>query len=497
GPSQGPSVGFSSDVRLGGPQHKTGGIVFTYNRASGSGPASPYFRGLDLEQTSSGTNGAVWRYGQKQSRPVTVGKNSVVKYAEDYQAVQAASYSIQMVNSPQGYGDLLFYPGQLLKIDRSASARSSDVSAAASNLTTMDRLSGTKEGGQGTYKTTVVYSVASESQLQSAGTSYPAWVAPYRSFGSNYRPAIVEQRIHDLAVQITAGTTNVYDAATAIETYLRANYNYTLTPNQPPRERDPISYFLFQTKEGYCEYFASAMGDLLRSLGIPTRLVNGYGPGSYNESLGKYVVRESDAHTWVEVYFPSYGWIPFEPTPDGTYFPIPRGVPGAACSRDSAACDTAAAAAGAEANANSRIVPGMLDPGQLGVGAAASQGNTGPNLLAWVLLGLGVLLLAGLLGTFRYLRPRTARGVWKRVGRLTSMAGLGAREGETPLEFGTRLAKEMPEAASAVRRVVDRFTVAAYAPPELAAGARADVLSAWADLRPSLIRRLTRRLRLA
>jgi hypothetical protein len=362
----------------------------------------------------------------------------------------------------------------------------------------MDRLSGTgRQGGSGSYKVTAVYSVASDSQLQSAGTDYPAWLAPYRTVGASYRPKAVQQNIHELAVQITQGATTPADQATAIETYLRTNYAYTLTPNNPPSNQDPLDYFLFKTKEGYCEYFATAMGDLLRSLGIPTRLVNGYGSGTYNESLGRYVVKESDAHTWVEVYFPNYGWIPYEPTPDGTYFPITRGAPGAACSRDSAACDTNAAEAGTAVNPNNKPAPGTLDPGQLGVGTGASQGPLAPTVLPYLLAGLAVLLLGLWLAIARYLRPRTVGGVWKRLRSLSSLAGLGAREGETPLEFGARLAREMPEAAGPVRKVAERFTVAAYAPPEVAGTSRDAVLTAWSELRPALLRRLTRRLRLA
>jgi hypothetical protein len=503
GQTTGVSIGFEPDVKLGGPVHKTGAVVLTYQRTGGSGPPSPYFRGLNLVQTYNGATGAGWRYNPSLGGPARIGKDTPVKYAEDYVAVQASTYSVQMVEPPAGAPDLLFYPGQLVKVDRAASARSSPGTpqpsgTAGPTLTTMDRLSGAgRQGGSGSYKVTDVYSVASESQLQSAGTNYPAWLGPYRTVGTSYRSRSVEQMVHDLAVQVTQGAANPYDQATAIETYLRTNYSYTLTPNQPPRDADPLAYFLFKTKEGYCEYFATAMGDMLRLLGIPTRLVNGYGPGTYNESLGKYVVKESDAHTWVEVYFPSYGWIPFEPTPDGTYFPVPRGAPGAACSRDSAACDTNAAEEGGAVNPNNKLVPGILDPGQLGVGTNASQGSLAPTILPYALAGLAVLLLGVWLAVARYLRPRTVSGVWNRLRRLSSLAGTAPREGETPLEFGARLAKEIPEAAGPARRVAERFTVAAYAPPAVAATSREAVLSAWADLRPALLRRLTRRLRLA
>src|SRR5260370_32839126 len=72
------------------------------------------------------------------------------------------------------------------------------------------------------------------------------------------------------------------------------------------------------------------MGDMLRSRGIPTRLVNGFGPGTFENTINSFVVRSEDAHTWVEVYFPKYGWIQFEPTHDNVYTPIPRGLSGGA-----------------------------------------------------------------------------------------------------------------------------------------------------------------------
>ena len=115
------------------------------------------------------------------------------------------------------------------------------------------------------------------------------------------------------------------------------------------------------------------MGDMLRSLGIPTRLVNGYGPGTYDEKLGRYVVKESDAHTWVEAYFPTYGWIPFEPTPDSVYFPIPRGTVGGTCAPDSEVCN-----AGTEVGAGTGVVSARPDHGDLLAGDSGLAYGTLP-----------------------------------------------------------------------------------------------------------------------
>src|SRR5207253_6866831 len=91
-------------------------------------------------------------------------------------------------------------------------------------------------------------------------------------------------------------------------------YSYTLNLTGKPG-RDPLAHFLFEARAGHCEYFASAMAIMLRTLGIPSREVNGFLPGEYNDLAGDYIVRASDAHSWVEVYFPGDGWQVFDPTP--------------------------------------------------------------------------------------------------------------------------------------------------------------------------------------
>jgi protein-glutamine gamma-glutamyltransferase len=126
----------------------------------------------------------------------------------------------------------------------------------------------------------------------------------------------LDQRVRDLARRITAQAATPYDKAAAIESYLLSNYRYTLNLTGRPGE-DALARFLFVTRAGHCEYFATAMTILLRTLDIPARYVNGFLPGEYNDVGNDYVVRASDAHSWVEVYFPGYGWLTFDPTPAG------------------------------------------------------------------------------------------------------------------------------------------------------------------------------------
>ncbi|HUO33616.1 MAG TPA: DUF3488 and transglutaminase-like domain-containing protein [Candidatus Acidoferrum sp.] len=147
--------------------------------------------------------------------------------------------------------------------------------------------------------------------LRRAGEDYPDFV---RNIYFQLPP--LDPRIRKLADQMTAHAKSPYDKAADIERGLKVGYTYTLDLTGTPG-MDPMAHFLFQSKSGNCEYFASAMVLLLREEGVPARYVTGFLAGEYNDVAGDYIVRASDAHAWVEVYFPRYGWITFDPTPPG------------------------------------------------------------------------------------------------------------------------------------------------------------------------------------
>jgi len=123
-----------------------------------------------------------------------------------------------------------------------------------------------------------------------------------------------DPRIVDLALEVVGGEGAPLEQARRLEEYLRAAYGYTL---ELPRTRadDPLARFLFERREGHCEYFASSMAVMLRLLDIPSRIVNGFAGGRANPLTGLQVLRAADAHSWVEAYIPGYGWLAFDPTP--------------------------------------------------------------------------------------------------------------------------------------------------------------------------------------
>jgi protein-glutamine gamma-glutamyltransferase len=144
--------------------------------------------------------------------------------------------------------------------------------------------------------------------LRSASGAIPPQIREYLQL------PMLDPRIPELARKITGAAQNPFDQAAAIERYLMTSFGYTLEMSRvaPP---DPLADFLFVRKQGHCEYFASSMAIMLRTLGIPSRVVNGFRASEFNDLTANYVIRASSAHSWVEAYFPGYGWISFDPTP--------------------------------------------------------------------------------------------------------------------------------------------------------------------------------------
>jgi len=176
-------------------------------------------------------------------------------------------------------------------------------------------------GGE-TYQVDAFLSNPNTGQLREAGQFYPAWVSDkYLQLPDGFSPRIIE-----LAEEITSEYDNPFDKAAAITKYLRDNIDYAESLPQTPRNQDPLEWMIFENKQAYCVYYASAEVLMLRSLGIPARLAVGFAQG---ERVGdirdgervedvregeEYIVRKLDAHAWPEVYFPGIGWVEFEPT---------------------------------------------------------------------------------------------------------------------------------------------------------------------------------------
>jgi transglutaminase-like putative cysteine protease len=161
-----------------------------------------------------------------------------------------------------------------------------------------------------TYSTRASLSTVTVAQMREAGANYPDWVLQrYLEV-----PDALSPRVAQLARDVTSELTTPYDKTAAVTNWLRANISYRETIPAPPANRDPLDWFLFDLKEGFCNYYATAEVLMLRSIGIPARLAVGYAQGELEELTEIYTVRQRDAHAWPEVYFPGLGWVEFEPT---------------------------------------------------------------------------------------------------------------------------------------------------------------------------------------
>ena len=352
-----------------------------------------------------------------------------------------------------------------------------EVATDSSNaLLTVDSVQLQKNPAGAVLTTTSLISDATAAQLQNAGTNYPTFAQQYMGLPDDFTHGAGVVQL--LAQQWTVGTTNAYDAALAIENHLRdpANFTYTLSPPAVPSNEWPIVYFLVSSHRGYCQYFASAMGSMLRSLGIPTRLVNGYGPGTTQAQNGRQGQRQqtvstSDAHTWVESYFPGYGWIPFEPTPsssDGNYQPIARGP-----------IQTVPAPSSTNGGATLPL-PGTQEPaGESPQAAAASAAR--PPVALLVLGGAAALLLLMALAIVIWLAlPRSLHGAWRRVEVLGAFAGMHRQPWETHREYARRLtAVRRLQLPAQVNDIATVCGIAEFSPPGDRNGDDARVLRDW------------------
>ncbi len=340
------------------------------------------------------------------------------------------------------------------------------------------------------YSVTGLASRATADQLREAGTAYPEWVT------SRYLqlPESVTQRTRDLAGRLSEDATNPYDEAIAIQEFLRSTITYNEDIAAPPRDQDVVDYVVFDSREGYCEYYASAMAVMLRSQGIPARVVGGYYPAPWDAEAQGYLYRQKNAHLWVEAYFPGYGWIPFEPTASQesiAYGEVATAVP----TTPTPAPEPTAVATPGAGTPTPPAAGGITLPPPPDLGGMLNQ----PGRMFGIAAVMA--LLAGLLATIvgvvawnwrlRGLPPMA--GFFTRMTGAAALTGLSTQATQTPGEFAQELGARVPGTGRAASVVADRYAEEAFAGRPVEPEARADVLSAWHDLRKRVLGGMLRR----
>ncbi|HEX2326906.1 MAG TPA: transglutaminaseTgpA domain-containing protein [Chloroflexota bacterium] len=348
-------------------------------------------------------------------------------------------------------------------------------------------------------------STASAQDLRSAPADLPEWVKRYTQLPDT------PQRVRDLSNTLTRRFGTNYDKAVAVEQFLR-RYPYTLDVKPPPPDRDAVEYFLFDLKQGYCDYFATTMVVLLRAQGIPARLATGYVAGKFDNNTRKFVVTEEEAHSWPEVYFPNYGWMPFEPS--GYRPPIVRpeesmaqaGASSVDCYDYGDYGEYGECADYADAADLTGILPG--DPGATTTGGLYQPSAGIPwqrflfPLFGLLAAGGGIYWLLSRLGS-RHLSTRdVVRRTYSQMTFLGSLFGLRRKPSQTPLEYARSVTDQLTRTIEtdralstlhlrdvigppngAAEAIASSYVRAQYGQRDLSQRERETVVDGWRDLR--------------
>ncbi len=327
------------------------------------------------------------------------------------------------------------------------------------------------------YVSTGLESVALPQDLRRAGEEYPEWTQVYLQL-----PETLPERVRTLAQALTAEAETPYDKALNIRNFL-ISIPYNLDIEAPPEEADGVDHFLFESQQGYCDYYASAATVLLRAAGIPSRYVLGYAPGRFNTAWGVYEVLELNYHAWVEAYFPSYGWIRFEPTPpDAIEF-------------------------GGEGLDFSPLPEEELDLGELGEILEDEEEDTfdvdftpQTELPGWLVALLAIMGAVAVAAPVFFWRewwwklgslPRSDE-LFAKMCRLGGALGLRKRPEQTPLEYARMLSSVMPEQQPQISRIVRAYVLGRYAPRAVPLNDLRQAEWSWSSLRWAMIKRFFR-----
>jgi len=319
-----------------------------------------------------------------------------------------------------------------------------------------------------TYVVTSTLVTATVAQLRAAPAEYPAWVQERYA-----RSPVTTGRVRALARDLTAAAPTPYDKAAVIEAYLRTLTYDTEVPKAPPG-RDVADHFLFELERGYCDHFATAMVVLCRAAGVSARHVTGFAAGEYDYHNYQYVVFQKYAHAWVEVYFPGYGWVEFEPTPALTTFDRPLGEE--------------------QPGPTAKQLLERWEP---------KEYSEGPSPAVWLLLGglVAVMVVAaGVMAYYFFRRPAvgveqmTVAEAYARLARRADRFGAGPQAWQTPREYLATLRQRLgggltrvpwalrqraPDPGDILPDLGTRYEADQYSPHELDAREQARAWGVW------------------
>lgn len=478
---QGAAVGepvFGDTLTLGGPRDLGDQVIMDVNSEQGR-----YWRAVAYDTFT----GRRWLNSSTADQDIDGGIHVLTPRFEARQEVT------QTITIQAPTGNVLLAAGQPVRVSLKATADLFVIEPApgdrppVAEISMLRRRDATLRPGD-QYLAVSELSSAAVEDLQEAGADYPAWVT------ENYLdlPPDLAPQVAELARQVSAGATNPYDQVAAIEQFLRG-FEYNDQIEAPPPGVNAVNYFLLDIQQGYCDYYASSLAMMARTLGIPARVAAGYSQGEYVPEEGVYRVREYHGHSWPEVFFPGYGWVEFEPTaaeqeivrvhrgdesatdltPEPTIAPLDEEMVGPEQEQQFGASDSTDAA------------------GQAG----------GPSLRSLWWLGLVALALLAVVVIWRRRRPATAQARQRAMLDPLFTANLygwlmtwGQRlrlpllPSQTPNEQAATLGAAVPEGRTAIQSITDLYVEDLYSPRTPDQRKSEQAMLAWSDLQPLLRR---------
>src|SRR5436190_6750655 len=440
GPSRLRGVSFSDSIRLGQAPNLGDRVVMTVEAPSGH-----FWRAVTYDFYT----GAGWRTTESDKA------DKISLPTADRESYQAR-FDIIVPHS-----NILFAANEPQKVDVPYQFYTGADKTYSTSLHALNR-----SQAAGTYTVTSLVSTADKQTLRKVTATYTDYIkAKYLQL-----PSTVPPRVRALAHSLLDNIPNAYDKAETLETFLRSPpYSYSPQVKPTPPGKDPIEYFLFDLRQDFCEYFASAMVVMLREAGVPARLVEGFTTGTYDSASNAYVVKEQDAHAWVEVYFPQYGWIEFEPTPSQPPFPrVDNSTESGTGSSDGTGAGDSSSdpndPAGRPNRAEDQLNQDDSSGGFSGDSVVAAVRSIDPRP-ALAFLGFLFLLLVAAVVRFnwRFRRYGPIESAWGKTRLLASYVGHPPHPSQTTYEFASSLGAAIPDTRDPVQslaqaRVVERYS---------------------------------------
>jgi hypothetical protein len=486
---------FTDTLVLGGNPNLNNDIVFTVKTSD----SSQYLASLSYD-TYNGLPG--WSVGSTEDFALQASAFAP-NNSQDLQAVQQ---DITVVNPPGEQLPYLFAASQIAKTNQATQLL---VNKATGSVIAFLRTNGKLAAGN-TYSVTSYVSAADIKTLESIPlpANAPAFIPdPSRPDleppVTYYDPSILQTylqlpknldpNIKSLAQNLTDKAPTMYDKAVALETYFHNNYVYDANISLPPGQ-EAVSWFLFRSNhKGFCNYFATAMTIMARELGIPARVVSGYTNGEPDLKHNQRVIRGTDAHSWVQIYFAGYGWVNFEPS---AHFPT--------FTRPLVSSNGVSGLTPGGSNSPSTIGPRIRQrlPNETGGGdtsialsPAQQQAQLRQNI-SLTLAGLMLLMLIGIV-YFSFWWRRLYRGyglsaqIYGRICTLANWAGISIKPSQTPYEYMQTLAEATPQEAVTLERLGDIYVRDRWADPTSEEHPRrngeiAQIPEMWKRLQPRL-----------